>query len=164
MHQHTEPLNHALYQAGIETLFHSEIHAFRLEGGLFQAIKSIFPSNVQALPIIPRLFASLIAALKKSSSRQRSDTLPAADWHDSGMQFYAACKSLLDDGHQATETWPTKIALLSLIDEGKLFVSNQTHYKTLLDNDLEKAIMALESTGNGHFSFTGTIPIHSNRS
>ena len=147
LHQHTEPLNHALYQAGVETLFHSEIYAFDSESGLFQAIKPIFPSHVQVLPILPRLFASLIAILKKSSSRQRSDTLPVADWHESGMQFYAACKSLLDDGHQATDTWPTKIALLSLVDEEKLFVSNHTRYKTLLGDDLEKAIMALEPTG-----------------
>jgi len=162
MHQHTEPLKHALYQAGVETFFHSETYAFNLEAGLFQAIKSIFPSNVQALPIIPRLFASLIAVLKKSSSRQRSDTFPAADWRDSGMQFYSASKSLLDGG-QATDTWPTKIALLSLVDEEKLFVSNQTHYKTLLDDDLEKAIMALEPTGNRHSFSTRIIPIHSSR-
>ncbi|TFK41397.1 Urb2/Npa2 family-domain-containing protein [Crucibulum laeve] len=59
---------------------------------------------------------------------QGSTQLPGTttdEWHAAGMRFFASCQPILEDVSLEKEKWPTRVALLSIVDHENLFHRKQ---------------------------------------
>lgn len=144
-----------VYDAGVETLFNIDNlkQKFDADSNLFKAIKHTVSSTLQAVAILPRLFASYTEALRRhrgalfGSASQKPDDV-VGEVQNCGMQFYNICKSVMDTAEQSQDIWAIKTAFLKLLEEGKLYNDQQAHSKMSLCDDLERAIAGLESNGS----------------
>lgn len=147
------------YEAGIDTILNLDIlrqaRDSKSENMLFDAIATILSSNTTILITLPRILASYVQAVKKyrgSLFGQGSNQLPGATFDESnasGMRFFTACNSLLDHAGPTSQTWSTRVHLLSLVDRENIFARGQLDALLALNQNVELALNTLEDTQNG---------------
>lgn len=149
------------YEAGIDTILNLDIlrqaRDSHSENTLFDAIATTLSSNSTILITLPRILASYVEAVKKyrgSLFGLGSNQLPGATVdgsNASGMRFFAACNSLLDHAGPTSQTWSTRVHLLSLVDRENIFARGQLDALLVLNQNVELALNTLEDTQNGKY-------------
>lgn len=146
-----------LYIVGVETVFSLDImrqaHDSKSESSLLEAIASISSSDDLVLGILPRIFTSYIEALRRHRGvlfSQGSDQVPGTlntELNSSGMQFFASCLAMLNAAEQNAQVWVTRVTLLSLVDEERLFNRKQLDAELVLSHNIDNALKTLDSDG-----------------
>ncbi|RDB29584.1 hypothetical protein Hypma_015277 [Hypsizygus marmoreus] len=159
LHHPQEPLRlllDAIYDAGAETIFNvdilRQIQDSNTEIALLEAVACAVSSHTSIVAVLPRLFSSYIEAIKKHRGAlfsQGSNQLPGSATEElcsTGMQFFAVCESLLGRMEQNAHAWAARVALLSLVDQERLFHQKQPSAELALNRIVNEALAALDQS------------------
>lgn len=152
------------YSAGAETLFSVDIlrqtHAHKSDNLLFEALRRVsITSSTVVLRGLPHLFVSFIQYIKKYRATlfsQGSNQLFGAateELHTCGMRFFVSCQPLLDENVDEELTWPTRVALITLVDQEYLFNRKQPDAELALTRNTELALATLSTSRTGAVFF-----------
>ncbi|KZT06756.1 uncharacterized protein LAESUDRAFT_774312 [Laetiporus sulphureus 93-53] len=147
-----------IYSAGVETLLSVDVLRTLDDTKCDLALKEALLTSTSQMPdvvlkVIPRLFGSFIQSIKRNknalfsqSSKQTSGTL-SLQTQTAGAAFFALCDELLvsDSGHRTASVWPTRIALLAIVDGEAIYDVRDENATRILRQNSDLAVEALKS-------------------
>lgn len=147
-------LSDAVYDVGTDIIFNVESLKASLDRDddtLFSALKDVIVQAPLMMQLLPRLYRSYIQVLKTNKHAlfdQGSSRLTpgvAQKVAAEALAFYASCRSLLDPLEVDRVNASTRVALLSLIQEDKMYLPSQLDAEITLKKDVEIAIAQLQT-------------------
>ncbi|KAF9499876.1 hypothetical protein BDN71DRAFT_1586526 [Pleurotus eryngii] len=147
-------LSDAVYGVGTDIIFNIESLKASLDRDddtLFPALNDVIVQAPLMMQILPRLYRSYIQALKTNKhalfdqGSSRSTPGVAQKVAAEALAFYASCRSLLDPLEVDRVNASTRVALLSLIQEDKLYRPSLLDAEITLKKDVELAIAQLQT-------------------
>ncbi|KAF4605428.1 hypothetical protein EYR40_004212 [Pleurotus pulmonarius] len=147
-------LRDAVYNVGTDIIFNIESLKASLDRDddtLFSALKEVIVQAPLMLQILPRLFRSYIQVLKTNKhalfdqGSSRSTPGVAQRVAAEALAFYASCRALLDLLQIDRINASTRVALLALIHEDKLYLPSQLDAEITLKKDVEIATSQLQT-------------------
>ncbi len=147
-------LSDAVYNVGTDIIFNIESLKASLDRDddtLFSALKEVIVEAPLMSQILPRLYRSYVQVLKTNKNTlfdqgsSRSTPGVAQRVASEALAFYASCRSLLDLLQIDRINASTRVALLALIHEDKLYLPSQLDAEITLKKDVEIAISQLQT-------------------